>query len=112
MADTAHVDHHTGGQRAPRSADAVIAAIAERQHGVVTRSQLLAAGVGRRGIERRIEWGLLHTLHRGVYGRGRRALRGEAWWMAAVLAAGEGAVLSHRSAAALWGIRDSSRARI
>jgi uncharacterized membrane protein YgcG len=51
-------------------------------------------------------------LHRGVYAVGHRALRREAWWMAAVLAAGDGAVLSYRSAAALWGMRDTARARI
>jgi len=112
VADAAHVEHHRGGERAPRSVDAVVTVLAGRQHGVVTRGQLIAAGVGRRAVERRIEWGLLHPLHRGVYAVGHLALRREAWWMAAVLAAGDGAVLSYRSAAALWGVRDTGRARI
>jgi len=112
VADAAHVEHHPGGERAPRSVDAVVAVLAGSQHGVVTRSQLIAAGVGRRAVERRIEWGLLQPLHRGVYAVGHLALRREAWWMAAVLAAGEGAVLSYRSAGAAWGIRDTGRARI
>jgi len=51
-------------------------------------------------------------MHRGVYAVGHRALRREAWWMAAVLAAGPGAALSYRSAAELWRMRSGSRARI
>ena len=112
MASEAHVDHPQGGERAPRSADAVLATLAGHQHGVVTRRQLLAAGVGRRAIERRVEWGLLDPLYRGVYALGRRTLRREAWWMAAVFAAGPAAALSHRSAAELWHMRNGSRARI
>lgn len=56
-------------------------------------------------IERRLTSGHLLTLHRGVYAVGHRQLRQQGRWLAAVLAAGEGAVLSHRSAAALHGIR-------
>jgi very-short-patch-repair endonuclease len=112
MASEAHVDHPGGGKRAPRSADEVVAALVGRQHGVVTRSQLLGAGVSGRAIDRRVEWQLLRPLHRGVYVLGHRALRREAWWMAAVLAAGPDAALSYRSAAELWGIRSSSRRRI
>jgi very-short-patch-repair endonuclease len=56
------------------------------------------------GIEHRIAKGRLHPVHRGVYAVGRPSLTREGRWMAAVLACGEGAVLSHRSAAALWGI--------
>jgi very-short-patch-repair endonuclease len=51
-------------------------------------------------------------LHSGVYAVGHRVLSQEAWWMAAVLFAGPGAVLSHRSAAALWRIRGTSRGAI
>src|SRR4051794_23560054 len=89
-----------------------IEARAERQHGVVTRAQLLADGIGRRAIDRRITTGLLRPLHRSVFAVGHRALRREAWWMAAVLAAGPGAALSHRSAAAFWRIRNDGRTRI
>ena len=65
-------------------------------------------GVSVREIERRLEVGRLHRLHRGVYAVGHKVLSREARWMAAVLVCGEGAVLSHRSAAALWGIRSYS----
>jgi very-short-patch-repair endonuclease len=81
-----------------------LAALARRQHSVISRPQLLAAGLGVRTIRRRVEAGRLHLLHRGVYalGAGRVDRRGR--WLAAVLACGEGALLSHRSAAALWGL--------
>src|SRR3954454_1482186 len=112
MSIEAHVRHRSGGKRAPRSVDGLIAAWAERQHGVVTRAQLVADGVGRRAIDRRIAAGLLRPLHRGVFAVGHPALRREAWWIAAVLAAGHGAALSHRSAAALWRIRNDARTRV
>jgi len=83
----------------------VIGRLAERQHGVVARRQLLAAGLTREAIAHRTRVGRLSCLHRGVYAVGHRLLSPEARWMAAVLAAGPKAVLSHRSAAALWGIR-------
>lgn len=85
--------------------DGAIAALAERQHGVVARAQLVDLGLGRRAIGHRLECGRLHAVHRGVYAVGHRVLTREGRWTAAVLAAGAGAVLSHRSAAALWGIR-------
>lgn len=86
-------------------ADHVIGALADAQHGVVSRTQLLSAGVSRRQIERRMEARRLRVIHRGVYAVGHRALSHLAIWMAAVLAAGEGAVLSHWSAASLWRMR-------
>jgi hypothetical protein len=61
-------------------------------------------GFGRRAIVRRLEQGRLHELHRGVYVVGVRRISKRGRWMAAVLASGEGAVLSHRSAARLWRI--------
>jgi very-short-patch-repair endonuclease len=82
--------------------DLVIAALAADQYGVVGRAQLLHAGLTSREIERRTEAGRLIALHRGVYAVGHRVLKVEGRWMAAVLAAGDGAVLSHRTAAALW----------
>jgi very-short-patch-repair endonuclease len=90
----------------------VVAALAERQHGVVSRAQLAEIAFGRDTIDRRVAAGLLHPVHRGVYAVGHRRLTREGAWMAAVLAAGPGAVLSHRSAAALWGIRNTDRAAI
>ena len=80
-----------------------IAALATRQHGVVARWQLLELDLGRKAIDYRISVGRLHVIHRGVYAVGRRDLSLKGRWMAAVLAGGSGAVLSHRSAGALWG---------
>jgi len=78
--------------------------LAERQHGVVSRRQLLDFGLSGRSIEHRLAIGRLHLLRRGVYVVGRPELNREGRWMAAILACGDGAVLSHRSAAALWEI--------
>ncbi|MFT3865380.1 MAG: type IV toxin-antitoxin system AbiEi family antitoxin domain-containing protein [Solirubrobacterales bacterium] len=79
-----------------------IAAIAGCQHGIVTVEQLRAAGVGETSVRHAVEAGRLHRLHRGVYAVGHRSLSWRGRWLAAVLAAGEGATLSHASAAALW----------
>src|SRR5215210_1677909 len=95
-----------------RGVDRAIAALAERQHGVVAREQLVDLGLGRGAIGHRLACGRLHPVHRGVYAAGHRVLSQEGRWMAAVLAAGAGAVLSHRSAAALWRIRLSARRRV
>ncbi|HEX6455447.1 MAG TPA: type IV toxin-antitoxin system AbiEi family antitoxin domain-containing protein [Solirubrobacterales bacterium] len=77
--------------------------LTRRQHGVVSREQLLALGFSRSAIEHRRRTGRLHPLARGIYSVGRSHLTREGRWMAAVLACGPGAALSHRSAAALWG---------
>ncbi|MBN9623314.1 MAG: type IV toxin-antitoxin system AbiEi family antitoxin domain-containing protein [Actinobacteria bacterium] len=79
-----------------------VAAIAARQHGIVTVEQLLDAGVSETSIRRGVDAGRLHRLHRGVYAVGHRSLSWRGRWLAAVLAASDGAVLSHSSAAALW----------
>jgi very-short-patch-repair endonuclease len=112
MAIEAHVGGDMQTKRAPRRADEAIAALATRQHGVVSRAQLLDLGLGAGAIKHRVRLGRLRPLHRGVYAVGHRALRREAWWTAAVLAAGPGAALSYRTAAELWRIRGTSRARI
>jgi hypothetical protein len=91
--------------------DRTIAAMAGRQYGVVSRAQLTALGVTRGHIQRRVGSGRLLRLHPGVYAVGHRAPRREAPWLAAVLACGDGAVLSHRSAAVLWQIADRERPR-
>lgn len=75
-----------------------------RQHGVISRAQLLELGFSPKAIEHRIRCGRLHPVARGVYAVGRPDLTQHGRWMAAVLACGPGAVLSHGSAAALWGI--------
>jgi very-short-patch-repair endonuclease len=92
---------------AKRSPDLVISALASRQHGVVSRAQLLDAGVTRAQIALRVRTGRLSPLHRGVYLVG--PVPSEfAYSQAALLACGSAAVLSHRSAAWLWGLRDYS----
>jgi very-short-patch-repair endonuclease len=78
--------------------------LVRRQHGVVARSQLLRFGIASRSIEHRISKGRLHPLWRGVYAVGRPEVTQKGRWMAAVLACGPTALLSHRSAAALWGL--------
>src|SRR4051812_6421864 len=93
-------------------ADEAVAALAERQHGVVSRSQLTELGLGRGAINRRIQRRRLHVVHRGVHAVGHRRLTMRGRWMAAVLAAGPGAVLSHRDAAALVRLRPSARGLI
>lgn len=94
--------HDRGAQLHTRSLDHEVALLAQRQHGVVGRKQLLALGAGRRAIVGRLQRGQLHELHRGVYVVGVRRISRRGRWMAAVLACGEGAVLSHRSAGRLW----------
>lgn len=92
--------------------DVAVAAIATRQHGVVSWQQLVAAGLGRGAIAHRVRAGLLHRLHRGVFAVGHVALTRESRWMAAVLAYGSRAALSHASALAHWDLRASSAAII
>ncbi len=81
-----------------------MAALASRQHGVVSRIQLVEIGFEPRAIDRRVEAGRLHPVHRGVYLVGHRAAPPYGREMAAVLACGQGAVASHRSAAHLWAL--------
>lgn len=81
-----------------------MAELATRQHGVVSFRQLRSLGFGARGIERRLRDGRLHPVHRDVYAVGHWRLSRRSDWWAAVLAYGDESLLSHRSAAALWGI--------
>jgi very-short-patch-repair endonuclease len=85
-----------------RRRDAAIARLAGRQHGVVSVQQLHAAGLSPSAISDRAAAGRLHRIHRGVYAVGHSGLGNEGRWMAAVLAYGDGAILSHTSAAQLW----------
>jgi very-short-patch-repair endonuclease len=104
--------HHTrrigvtarGAAGLRESPERAIAAIAGRQHGVIARAQLLEIGLEPRAIDRRIEAGRLHRQHRGIYLVGHRAAAPKAREMAAALACGPGAVVSHRSAAQLWAL--------
>jgi very-short-patch-repair endonuclease len=78
--------------------------LAAGQHGVVSRTQLLDAGVAGQTIKHWVATARLHPVHRGVYAIGRPDLSQLGGWMAAVLACGPRAAISHRSAAALWEI--------
>jgi REase_MTES_1575 len=78
--------------------------LARRQHGVVEREQLIGLGLTTGAIEGRVKRGNLRTVHRGVYAVGHLALTRHGHFMAAVLACGDGAALSHFSAAVVWGI--------
>jgi hypothetical protein len=86
------------------------ARLAADQHGVVTRLQLLQAGLTNEAIARRVQAGRLHRLHRGVYAVGHQVLTRQGRWMAAVLACGPGAALSHQTAAAAWDLRRAGTA--
>src|SRR4051794_37828064 len=84
--------------------NAALQRLATEQHGILTRSQLLHAGVGPRTVDRWIQTGRLIALHRGVFALGHVPASPHARTMAAVLACGRGAALSHRSAAQLYGL--------
>ena len=84
------------------TADERIAWFADRQHGLITTAQLRYCDLDRDAIRYRCRLRRLTRIHRGVYAVGHAALSNEGSWMAAVLACGEGAVLSHRSAAQLF----------
>jgi very-short-patch-repair endonuclease len=86
-----------------RERDTAIWTLVTRQHGAIARRQLLKLGLSPRQIERRIATGRLHPVWRGVYAVGRPQLGRRGRWMAAILACGPGAALSHGSAATLWG---------
>jgi very-short-patch-repair endonuclease len=95
-----------------RDDDRELSRIAQGQHGAVGRAQLLDSGWSATAIDKRIRAGRLHRVHAGVYSVGHRLLSRQGRWMAAVLASGPEALLSHWSAAALWQVRPNSRGRI
>ena len=87
--------------------DRRLADLAARQHGVVTLAQLRAAGIDRHAAARRARGGTLHRLHRGVYAVGHPRVGPHGRCLAAALACGEKAAVSHGSAAYLWGLLPS-----
>lgn len=89
--------------RKPRAAE--LWALAEAQHGVVSRAQLLAAGLSSEAIRHRMLNGRLHSRARGIYAVGRPELSRLGEMMVAVLALGPGAVVSHATAGELWRVR-------
>ncbi len=90
-----------------RSVDSAIADIAARQHGVVALAQLEDVGLSVRAVQKRVARGRLYRVHEGVYAVGHPLIGRDGRFMAAVLACGSGALLSHCSAAELWGLRQS-----
>lgn len=86
--------------------------LVRRQHGLISRKQLRRLGFTDDGIKHRIAIGRLHRVRQGVFLVGRPGLTEHGRWMAAVLACGDGAVLSHSSAAALWRIGFEARSVI
>ena len=107
-ANSAYVSDAGGGKRK----QSAVAALAARQHGVVSNAQLRRLGLTEREVLGRAERGMLHRLHRGVYAVGHRKLTREGHLMAALLAAGPTAFLSHRTAAGLHGLRALNLRRI
>lgn len=83
-----------------------------QQNGAVTSRQLLSTGLSEAGIRRRNETGLIFRIYNGVYSASGRHLDRKTIWMAGVLAAGEGSVLSHMSAAHAWGFAESGATEI
>ena len=93
--------------------DLALAGLAGEQHAVFALRQLTELGLTGAAIRKRAATGRLHRVYQSVYSLVPPALLSrEGRWMAAVLACGPGAVLSHRSAAALLGLRPTARARI
>jgi hypothetical protein len=92
----AHIHRIDEFERTPL--DGVVAELAAGQWGVVSRAQLRGLGLGRGPIDGRLRTGSLRRVHRGVYAVGGATLPREGRWLAAVLACGDGAVLSHVSA--------------
>jgi very-short-patch-repair endonuclease len=92
--------------------DRAIARIAAAQHGIVTRKQLLAAGLGHGAIDHRLTQLRLHPVHRGVYLVGHPLPPPMAREMAAILACGRDAVASHDTAGGIWGFRSPKPGRI
>ena len=105
------VDPNNAGEHRSDDPAIALAALARGQHGVVARHQIAELGLGRHYIDRQLQRGRLHPLHRGVYAVGHGAVTGHGRWMAAVLAAGPHAFLSHRTAGALWAIHEANGTR-
>jgi very-short-patch-repair endonuclease len=100
-----------GDRNHQKSAEALWSLVG-RQHGVVTRGQLLGMGYSVKAIKHRVARGRFYPLWPGVYAVGRAQLTQHGRWMAAVLTCGPEAVLSHGSAAALWEVRREARREI
>jgi predicted transcriptional regulator of viral defense system len=103
---------HGRGSNSTPPVDARVAALAGRQHGVVAFRQLRSIGLGRDAIAYRVNTGRLHCIHRGVYAVGHPLVSLKGQFMAATLACGDGAAISHRPAAHLHGLLTFNGTRI
>lgn len=110
MDDLVRIAHEIRAQDRP--GDGSLAELARRQHGVVSGAQLAALGYGRGAIQHRVATERVHRVYRGVFPVGHPLLSVSRRRMAALLACGPGALLSHRSAADQHAIRRSSSPRI
>jgi hypothetical protein len=110
MTDLGGFESEIQPSNSPR--DQLVAELAARQHGVVARRQLVALGLGSGAIKHRMAIGRLHRVHLGVYAVGHQHLSLRGCWMGAVLAGGEGAVLSHIDAAALLDLARTASQRV
>jgi hypothetical protein len=94
--------------RYPHSSVDELVSLAGRQHGVVSKRQLLELGFTRDAVRRRVERKQLLRLHDGVFAVGHAALTADSRRLAAVMACGPKALLSHRAAASAQGLLSSS----
>jgi len=92
--------------------EGAIARLATAQHGVVALAQLHELGLEADAVRKRVACGRMHRMHAAVFAVGHAPLTRNGWYMAAVLACGDGASLSHRAAAALRMLRQSSRSKV
>lgn len=103
---------HMAEETARHGVGTAIAELARAQHGVVAASQLRDLGLSPDQIHSRAAAGWLARLHRAVYAVGAQTLSWRGRWLGAVLACGDGALLSHRSGAALWRLTRPRRGHI
>jgi very-short-patch-repair endonuclease len=95
-----------------RGGDLAASRIAAGQKTLVTTEQLVACGLHDDAVTYRLKTGRLHTVFRGVYSMGCGELPPLALELAALLACGERSFLSHRSAAFVWGLRETPTADV
>ena len=81
-----------------------LALLAKEQHGIVSLWQLERLGYSKRGVRHALKTGRLYRIHHSVYVVGHTALSRQGQCLAAVHSCGDSALLSHRSAAWLWGL--------
>jgi very-short-patch-repair endonuclease len=110
MVDLGSLDLGIHGNKSPGHRE--IATLADCQHRVVARWQLIALGFGRGAIEHRVRTGYLHPVYRGAFAVGCSSTTPRGRIMAAVLACGDEAIASHHAAALIWGLRQSDRAAV